>query len=125
MRQLAWMLSAGAVAVLAVACAPDADQNSIKNRQDAIAAFQVGRVAEAKALLERSLSWRPADPEALYYMGRIACTEQEWERAIGYFGRCIDVDPAFPTARQWLRFAEQSSGLGDKLRPDAMAPQTP
>lgn len=122
MRHMAWLPSVAALAVLACACGPGPDENSIANRQDAIAAFQEGRVAEAKAKFERALSWRPSDPEALYYMGRIACTEKDWEKAIHYFQCSLDVDPGLPTAREWLRFAEQSSGLGDKLR---IAPAPP
>lgn len=112
-----------AMALLVGGCS-DADQNSITNRNNAISEFQVGHVAEAKAMFERSLSWRPADPEALYYMGRIACVEQEWEIAIYYFQCCIDAAPSFPTARQWLLYAEKSAGaVGDKLRFIPIPPQ--
>jgi len=124
MKHLAWLEIAVATALLMGGCAPDADQNSITNRNDAIAAFQVGHVAEAKDMFERALSWNPADPDALYYMGRISCVEQDWERAIYYFQCCIDADPAFPTARPWLLYAEKAAGtVGDKLRFIPIPPQ--
>jgi Tfp pilus assembly protein PilF len=124
MRHLAWLPMAVALAVLVAGCAPDADQFSAANRTDAISAFQVGHVAEAKAMFQRALSWNPAEPEALYYMGRIACTEQDWENASYYFQCCIDADPSFPTAREWYLYAEKSSGIiGDKLRFRPIPPQ--
>ena len=122
MRHLAWLPIAVALAGLVAGCTPDADRFSAANREKAISAFQVGHVAEAKAMFQRALSWNPAEPEALYYMGRIACTEQEWEKAIGFFDLCINADPSFPTAREWRKYAEDASGLGDKLR---STPTTP
>jgi len=125
MRHLAWLPICVVLATLAGACAPGPGENSIQNRNEAISLFQVGKIAKAKAMLDRSLSWNPADPEALYYMGRIACTEQEWEKAIGYFDQCLNADPAFPTAKQWLMHAEGASGLGTKLRTNANKPPKP
>ena len=122
MRQWAWLPITVGLAMLAVGCASP-DENSIQNRNDGIAAFQAGHRADAKRLFERTLSWRPADPQALYYMGRIACDEQEWEQAIGYFDKCLNVDPGFPTARQWLKYAEEASGLGDRARPGPPLPR--
>ena len=123
MRHLAWLAIAVALAVLVGGCAPDADQFSQANRTEAISAFQVGHVAEAKAMFQRALSWNSADPEVLYYMGRIACTEQEWEKAIGFFDLCLNADPSFPTARDWLLYAEKTSGLGDRIRSIPIPPQ--
>ncbi len=123
MRHLAWLPIAMMLAVLGAGCAPDADQFSAANRTEAITAFQVGHVAEAKAMFQRALSWNPADPEVLYYMGRTACTEQEWEKAIGFFEKCINADPSFPTAREWLLHAEKASGLGDRIRSIPLPPQ--
>jgi len=123
MRHLAWLPMAVALAVLGAGCTPDADRFSAANREKAISAFQVGHVAEAKAMFQRALSWNPAEPEALYYMGRIACTEQEWEKAIGFFDLCLNADPSFPTAREWLMYAENASGLGDRLRSGPIPPQ--
>ncbi len=124
MRHLAWLPIAVMLAVLAAGCAPDADQFSAANRSDAISAFQVGHVAEAKAMFQRALSWNPSDPECLYYMGRIACTEQDWENASYYFQCCFDADPSFPTAREWYLYAERSAGtVGEKLRFRPIPPQ--
>ncbi len=124
MRHLAWLPIAVAIILPASGCGPGRNQNSITNRNDAIAAFQVGHVAEAKAMFERTLSWNLADPDALYYMGRISCVEDDWERAIYYFQCCIDVEPGFPTARRWLLYAEKSAGpIGDKLRFIPIPPQ--
>ena len=122
MKHLAWLPIAVALAVLGAGCAPDADQFSAANREKAISAFQVGHIAEAKAMFQRALSWNPAEPEALYYMGRIACTEQDWIKAVGFFDLCLNADPSFPTAREWLKYAEDASGLGDKLRSTPPSP---
>jgi len=122
MRHLAWLPMAVTLVILVAACAPDADQFSAANRAYAISEFQVGHVAEAKAMFQRALSWNPADPEVLYYLGRIACTEREWEKAWGFFDSCLNADPSFPTAREWLKYAEDASGLGDRLRSGPTAP---
>ena len=124
MRHLAWLPMIVALTVLGAGCAPDADQFSAANRTEAISAFQVGHIAEAKAMFQRALSWNPSDPECLYYMGRIASTEQDWGWACYYFQCCIDADPSFPTAREWLLQAEKSSGVvGDRLRFIPIPPQ--
>ena len=110
---------------MTVACGPDEAQNSILNRQQAIEEFNAGHIPQARELLLRSMSWNNADPETLYYMGRVCCIEQKWEEAIGYFDRCLNADPACPTARDWLQFAENSSGLGERLRPGPALPPRP
>lgn len=107
MRHLAWLPIAVVMAFFMTGCGPD----------EAISAFQVGHVAEAKAMFQQALSRNPADPDALYYMGRIACVEQDWESACYYFQCCIDADPSFPTARQWFIYAEKSAGVNLRFIP--------
>ncbi len=117
MRHLAWLPIAMATALLMSGCGPDANQNSITNRNNAISEFQVGHVLEAKEMFQRTLSWNPADPEALYYTGRIACVEQDWINACYYFQCCIDADPSFPTAREWFIYAEKLAGVNLRFIP--------
>ena len=86
-------------------------------REPAAAKFQVGHLAEAKTLFQQALWRNPADPFALYYLGRIACQEKDWETAIYYLQCCIDVDPRYTAARTYLAEAERAGGYtGKKLR---------
>ena len=86
-------------------------------RTNAVAAFQVGHMAEAREQFDQALGRNPSDPFALYYMGRIACAEKEWEDAIYYLQCCLDADPSYRNARTYLALAEESAGMvGPKLR---------
>ena len=73
--------------------------------------YQEGKDAEAKATLLRLQDHYPSDPEGLYYLGRIHHGEGNYGQAIYYYRACLDARPWHPGAREWLRKAEQESGL--------------
>ena len=83
----------------------------------AVGEFQVGHIRQAKEMFRQALDRNPSDPLPLYYMGRIACTESEWEDAIYYLQCCLDADPRYTDARRWLARAQHAAGsAGRKLR---------
>jgi len=116
-----WLLPTGG-------CGPATLEDEMGYRQQAVAEFQAGYLAEAKVLLGQTLYCDPADPVALYYVGRIACEEGEWEEAIYRFQCCLGADPGHAEARKWLIRAEEAAGaIGPKLRfvPLPPAPRVP
>ncbi|MGB2819981.1 MAG: tetratricopeptide repeat protein [Phycisphaerae bacterium] len=111
------VLAAALPSLLICGCGPPTLEDEMGYRQQAVAEFQVGHLAEAKALLEQALYPDPSDPVALYYLGRIACEEGRWEEAIYRFQCCLSADPGHAEARQWLIRAERAAGVvGPKLR---------
>ena len=114
MRQ--WILRSLWAAVLVGGCGPAAFVDT-SYRNDAVALFQVGRTADAKAAFRAAVRRDPADPFALYYLGRIACLERNWEDAMDYLQCCLDIDPSYADARVWLALAEKRAGtVGRDLR---------
>jgi len=112
-----WIVLEMVAAVLVGGCGPATMDDELGYRQKAVSAFQVGHLDEAKELLDRALYTSPADPMALYYLGRIACEEGEWEEAIYRFQCCLGADPGHGDAREWLIRAERAAGVvGPKLR---------
>ena len=115
MKRWVWL---GAFSILWLgACGPPTGDDEMGYRHQAIAHFQVGRLDEAKALLDQSLYPNPGDPVALFYLGRIAFEQRDWEEAIYRFQCCLGADPGHPTARDWLLRAETAAGtVGPRLR---------
>ncbi len=56
--------------------------------------FEQGRVAEAKRLLEKLLREAPDNVNVLNNLGVIAYHEGQFDTAISYFHRCLEIDPA-------------------------------
>ena len=105
------LLPAMSVALLAAGCVgPDPE---LQTR--AVSEFQVGHVTEAKVLFQQALDRYPCDPEALYYMGRIAHAQGAYEDAVYYFQCCLDADPAYADAYGWLARSEQAAGSAGRL----------
>jgi len=101
------------VAVLTGGCAP----SPAELRLQGISEFQVGHHAQARKLLRQCLDHMPADPQALYYMGRVMHVRGAYEMAMYYYQSCLEVDPSFDVARVWLAKAQTQAGpSGDKLR---------
>lgn len=78
---------------------------------EGMAHFQVDRTEEARAVLERLLSYYPGDPDGLYVLGRVYHKRKEYPQAIYYYRCCIDAAPSYRVARAWLERAEAESGL--------------
>ena len=55
--------------------------------------FEQGRVTEAKRLLERLLREAPDNVNVLNNLGVIAYHEGQFDTAISYFHRCLEIDP--------------------------------
>ena len=100
-------------AALCGGCGPTTEEMRVQ----AVSEYQVGHIRQAKDLLQRVLSREPSDPQALFYMGRIACAEQAWEDAIYYLQCSLDSDPSNDEARVLLEQAQRAAGTaGPKLR---------
>ena len=112
-----WVLVVAFSALPIGGCGPAMVEDEMGYRQQAVAEFQAGYLARAKVLLGQTLYCHPADPVALYYLGRIACEERDWEEAIYRFQCCLGADPGHADAREWLIRAERAAGvIGPKLR---------
>ena len=76
--------------------------------------FQVGHIPQARQLFQQVLECSPADPVALYYMGRIHHAEGFYEQAIYYYQCSLDADPRNAEARTWLEKVQKEAGLVGK-----------
>ncbi len=109
MRHYGW--AAIAAAMLLVGCAgPPVYQGQFEDEQRVMAVFDAGNLAEARQLCDDTISTQPRAPHALYYLGRVACEQREWEEAIYRLQCCLDSDPGYRDARAWLLFAEKHVG---------------
>ena len=106
-------LTAVAVALLALGCAPPV----AKLREQGISQYQLGHTKQAELTFREVLDKRPYDEESLYYMGRILHAQGRLAQAIYYYQCCLDVDPSHESARLWLRRAQEQAGeMGRQLR---------
>lgn len=94
-------------AALLAGCGPS-DQEI---RQRGAAHFELGNLQQAEADFQNVLIRWPADPDSLYYMGRIRYAEGLYEQAMYYFQSAIDADPSYESAKLWLQRARQKSGV--------------
>ncbi len=72
-----------------------------------ICLFELGRVNEAIAEMEKALTYAPKHQLALYNLGIVNLTTGNLEKAKDYFQRCIDVDPSAEVAQKARRILEQ------------------
>lgn len=68
-------------------------------QEEPVALFRSGRYDEAREAFAERLSRQPDDPEALYYMGRLA---REGAKSRGYFERLLEVHPDHDLADEAL-----------------------
>ena len=106
------VLTAAVVAAACVGCGPTPQQV----RDEGIALYEAGRLAEAHDKLDTAVQVIAYDPPTLYYAGRTAYELGHAERAEFYFHCCLDVDPGHRGARRWLR------ALQAEEAPPAVAP---
>jgi len=111
-RMVAWGMLA-VVAFVASGCGP----GLMETRQTAIDKFQLGKIDEAKALLDRVLSRYPSDGVSLFYMGRVYHAKGFHEQAVFYYQSCLDAEPRMTAeVRPWLDKAKADAGTaGQKL----------
>lgn len=88
-------------------------QNVRTLREEGVREFQLGRMEIARAYFRQVLREEPSDPAALYYMGRIAHDRGDLGRAVYYYQCCLDADPGFPTAGEWLLRARADAEAAD------------
>ncbi len=72
-----------------------------------ICLFELGRVNEAIAEMEKALSYAPNHQLALYNLGVVNLASGNIEKANEYFKRCIDVNPDAEVAQKAKRMLEQ------------------
>jgi tetratricopeptide (TPR) repeat protein len=102
-----------AAAVLIAGCGP----NTQPMVDEAAGLYQAGHLDRAKARFEQVLDVDPTHPDAHYYLGRIYHNERFYEQAIFYYQACLDTDPSYPLAADFLDQAQRQAGrTGPKLR---------
>jgi cytochrome c-type biogenesis protein CcmH/NrfG/predicted RNA-binding Zn-ribbon protein involved in translation (DUF1610 family) len=72
-----------------------------------ICLFEIGRVEEAIAEMEKALTYAPKHQLALYNLGIVNLASGNVEKARDYFQRCIDVNPSAEVAQKAKRILEQ------------------
>ncbi|MFN3135371.1 MAG: tetratricopeptide repeat protein [Candidatus Kryptonium sp.] len=72
-----------------------------------ICLFEIGRVDEAIAEMEKALTYAPKHQLALYNLGIVNLASGNIEKAKDYFQRCIDVNPSADVAQKAKRILEQ------------------
>ena len=102
------------VVVFCVGCG---GPSAIELRDEGIAEFQRGHQDKAQKLLQQSLDRRPHDAQTLYFMGRLRHARGDFEWAMFYYQRCLELDASFEPARLWLAKAQTDAGpVGDRMR---------
>jgi tetratricopeptide (TPR) repeat protein len=97
-----WPIALGLVAVMSAVGVRRAGAQAVPSLQRAVALFERGDYAAAKA----ALSGDPgSDAASLYYLGRIAVIEDRQEEAIGLFERAIKADSRRSQYHEWLGIA--------------------
>ncbi|MFW6133540.1 MAG: hypothetical protein ACOC8F_06545 [Planctomycetota bacterium] len=81
-----------------------------KLRREGIAAFQVGKLDEARSKLAESIEREPNDARACYYLGRTLHAQGYQEDALYYYQCCLQREPAHAEARRWLNKAADELG---------------
>ena len=74
--------------------------------------LEAGMLAEARAALETYIERRSADPEGLYYLGRVFKAQNETERARELFAEAVRAAETSPDFRRrdlkrWSRLARK------------------
>jgi tetratricopeptide (TPR) repeat protein len=72
-----------------------------------ICLFELGKVNEAIAEMEKALSYAPNHQLALYNLGVVNLATGNVEKAREYFNKCIDVNPNADVAQKAKRMLEQ------------------
>jgi len=82
--------------------------------QQATAAYQAGRFAEAAALCERVLAASPRQLDAINLAGALAMARGDFERALDFFARAAEIQPDFVEAFINRGVALQALGRRDE-----------
>jgi tetratricopeptide (TPR) repeat protein len=70
------------------------DQSRVDSRfREALALHQQSRLVEASSAYREVIGWQPRHVQALTYLGVIAFQEREFERALEWTARALEVDP--------------------------------
>ncbi|MGH3850428.1 MAG: tetratricopeptide repeat protein, partial [Pseudonocardiaceae bacterium] len=73
--------------------------------------LRLGEYAQARQALDRYLVLKPNDPFGVTVLGRLAQLSDELDKAAGYFGRALELEPDFELARLGLA---QTEALRDR-----------
>lgn len=89
----------------------------VELRDEGIAEFQRGHQDKAHKLLQQSLDRSPNDARTLYFMGRLRHIRGDYEWAMFYYQRCLELDASFEVAKLWLAKAQADAGpSGERMR---------
>jgi len=81
--------------------------------EEAIDASDTGSYRRALRLLAKAIKLEPSDPQAYFERAIVFLNMDQDQEALPDFDRCLELDPAFPGARDWR--ARALAGTG-KLR---------
>lgn len=108
------MACSALLAVLVVGCMPPEPTELIHK---GIRQYELGKLDAAQATLTQARNIDPGNPVAMYYLGRVYHAQGYYEMAIYYYQSCLDLRPAYPTAREYLDQAREDAGkAGEKLQ---------
>lgn len=85
--------------------------------KSAILLFQQGKYVEAKDAFTAAVNNNPRNAEALYFLGRIAFVEEDWEASVAWLEKAVEVDERNSIYHMWLgraygRKAQEASIFG-------------
>ena len=63
--------------------------------------LRIGRVEEASALIRQAHELDPLSPIIELNVGAISLARGQFEEALGYFAKCVELDPSFAVGYQW------------------------
>ena len=113
MNRIGMILTASVLLAILPGCGPST-HDLLKQ---GISQFQTGHPDKAQEILTEVLSREPSNPDALFYMGKIAQSQGQYERAIYYYQCCLDADPSYVEAARLLAQAIKSADpVGKKLQ---------
>lgn len=81
---------------------------------DAVDARRRGHIARAEAALQKILTQRPGEPQALNLLGLIALDRRDFASAYRYFDGAAQADPSEPAL--WMNVASAARGLGQNVQ---------
>ncbi len=79
-----------------------------------ISSYEQGHLDKAGKSLNEALNADPGDPDALFYLGRTYQAKGFYEQAIYYYQVCLEADPAYPRANEFLRECQRAIGPAGK-----------
>lgn len=81
--------------------------------------FRSNQLEEAEALILDEIQARVEDPDLYFMLGQIHYRRQQWGKAINAFQRVLELNPAYPGAKEQIQMANAILGY---FTPDMFNP---